>query len=226
MGYTRVWGIFWYVVAAVGLAVALFELSVMGVLLTLGMLLLLCGLVRHLFPYAPPGWPPLTVAVGILVVESFSWVSPSLGLFVVVAAGLSSPVVVGRAVQSARPPPRVAAGRHEADSTPEQARQESVDAGSLTQREAMGPLKGLDDAQLCRLWRESFWVLRQPAPSATVLCLVALREACLEELERRDAAGLHAWLDSGARASGGPEKYLRHPPLRGSGAPGTRRPRR
>jgi hypothetical protein len=74
----------------------------------------------------------------------------------------------------------------------------------------MGPLKGLDDRQLCRLWRESFWDLRQPAPPATLLRLVALREACLEELENRDAPALRAWLDSGARASGGPEKYLAH----------------
>lgn len=226
MGYTRAWGIFWYVVAVVGLAAALLELSAIGVLLILGMLLLFCALVRHLFPDVPARWPPLTVAVGILTAESLSWVSPSLGLFVVVAAGLSSPVVVGRALRSARPVPRAATGRREADPTPEEPRQEPVDAGSLTLREAMGPLKGLDDRQLCRLWRESFWVLRQPARPATVLCLVALREACLEELERRDAAGLHAWLDSGARASGGPEKYLRHPPRRGSGATGTRRPRR
>ena len=82
----------------------------------------------------------------------------------------------------------------------------------------MGPLQGLDDRQLCRLWRESFWVLRKPAPPGTVLCLVALREACLDELERRHAAALHAWLDSGARASSGPEKYLDHPPTPGSEA--------
>jgi hypothetical protein len=205
VGYKRAWSVFWSSVAAVGFAVALLELSVIGVLLTLGLLLLLCGLVRHLFPDASLGWPSLTVAFGILTVGSFCWVSPSLGLLVVLTAGLSSPGVVGRALGSARTPTD---GR-EPESTPEP-RQEPVDGGSLTMQEAMGPLKGLDDRQLCRLWRESFWVLRQPASPATLLCLVALREACLEELEHRDAPALQAWLDGGARASGGPEKYLAH----------------
>ncbi len=84
--------------------------------------------------------------------------------------------------------------------------------------ESLGPLRGLDDRQLCRLWRESFWVLRGSGPAGTKLCVVSLREACLDELERRHAAALHAWLDSGARASSGPEKYLDHPPPPGSEA--------
>jgi hypothetical protein len=72
----------------------------------------------------------------------------------------------------------------------------------------MGPLRGLDERQLCRLWRESFWDLRGAAGPGTLLRVVSLREACLEELERREPAAVHAWLQSGARASSAPEKYL------------------
>ena len=95
---------------------------------------------------------------------------------------------------------------------PAAAREDAGPAESrLTPPEGMGPLNGLDDRQLCRLWRDSFWLVRQPSSPGRMLCRVALREACLDELERRDAVALQAWLDSGARASSGPEKYLAHP---------------
>jgi hypothetical protein len=200
------------------------EWSAIGVLLTLGLLVLVCWLVSHLLPDAVPGWQSLPVAVGILAVWSFSRVSPPLGLLVVMTAALSSPVVVRRVIRSARRPTRAAPIRDAADPPRAAPRPADEDADALlTQPEAMGPLKGLDDWQLCRLWRESFWVLRKPPSPLTALCLVALREACLDELERRDATALHAWLDSGARASSGPEKYMAPRP-RGSAA--ARHPRR
>ena len=114
-------------------------------------------------------------------------------------------------------PPTRCRRTSETRSEPEAA--DPVDEGcALTLPESLGPLRGLDDRQLCRLWRESFWVLRASGPAGTKLCVVSLREACLDELERRHAAALHAWLDSGARASSGPEKYLDHPPPPGSEA--------
>ncbi len=216
--YNRAWSVFWSVVTAVGLGLAMLESSVFSALLTLGLLLALCLLARHMLPDLVPAWPSMTVALGMLTAWSFCRVSPPLGLLVVLSAGLSSPTVVGLAIRSARRSTKATASGLAADTTIEKERPEPVDANSLTLPEAMGPLRGLDDLQLCRLWRESFWVLHRPAPTGTVLCLVALREACLDELERRDAAALHAWLDSGARASGGPEKYLAHPPRRESGA--------
>jgi len=216
--YTRAWSAFWSVASAVGLGLAILESSAIAALLTLGLLLALAWLVRHLMPELMPGWPSTTVALGILAALSFSRVVPALGLLVVLTAGLSSPALVGHVVRLGRQPTKAQADEGAAGATLEESRPEAVDEDSLTLPEAMGPLQGLDDLQLCRLWRESFWTLRRPAPPGTVLCLVALREACLDELERRDAAALHAWLDSGARASGGPEKFLDHPPQRESGA--------
>ncbi len=223
--YDRVWSGFWSTVAAMGFAVALFEASAIGAVFALCLLLLLCALVRLLVPELMPGWRSLTVGLGLLSVGSFCVVSPSLGLFLVLALGLSSPAVVGRAVRSTRRSTKASPAGRTAQATPERPGPGVDDGYHLTLPETMGPLNGLDDLQLCRLWRESFWVLRKPGPLATVLCLVALREACLEELERRDEAALRAWLDSGARASGGPEKYLTHPPRRDAGATGAWRRR-
>ncbi|NUR09907.1 MAG: hypothetical protein HOQ45_23215 [Nocardioidaceae bacterium] len=68
------------------------------------------------------------------------------------------------------------------------------------------------DLELCRVWRASFWALHTQTSMAGLLRLVVLRQRCLDELERRDSAAVRAWLDHGAQAAGGPERYLRHPP--------------
>jgi hypothetical protein len=214
--YKRAWGTFWSAVAAGGFGLALLEWPAVGVLLTLSLLLVLCWAVRHVLPDQTPGWSPLTAAVGILAVCSFCRVTPPLGLFVVLAYGLSCPAVIGCGIRSPRRSTRPPAYRKAAAVPREESRPRIEAADSLTPPEALGPLNGLDDWDLCRLWRESFWALRQPAPITTALCLVALRGACLDELERRDAVAMRAWLDSGARASSGPEKYFALEPPRGN----------
>jgi hypothetical protein len=191
------------------------EWSAIGVLLTLGPLVMFCWVLKRLLEDLAPGsrlWNThralphsLTLALGLLTVWSFSWVSPPLGMLVVLTAALSSPAVLGRALHCARE--SAAADPAGVDSQPRRVDNSDLSCG-LTPQECKGPLRGLDDQQLCRLWRESFWVLSNPAPPGTALYLVALREACLDEMERRDAGALHAWLASGARASSGPERYL------------------
>jgi hypothetical protein len=220
--YERLWRGFWAVVATIGVGVGLLAWSVLGVLLALGSLVVLCWLTRQVLANIVPGSPAwgttlggllqsLTVAVGILAVCSFGLVSPPLGLFVALTAGVSSPPLVRRALVSSRGPTAAKPDSAAPDPAKRPEPEEGDSATQLTLPEALGPLNGLDDRQLCRLWRQSFWILRSPAPPGTVLCVVALREACLDELERRDSAALHAWLDSGARASSGPEKYMAHP---------------
>jgi hypothetical protein len=73
------------------------------------------------------------------------------------------------------------------------------------------PFESLDDRSLCIVWRESYWDLRDQTSCEALLRVVRLRQRCLDELERRDPAALRAWLEHGARASGGPEKYWRRP---------------
>lgn len=71
-----------------------------------------------------------------------------------------------------------------------------------------GPaIQALSDEELCWSWRASYTAL-QAAPSAASVELVTLRQAYLDDLERRNPRGMRAWLDSGARAAGNPARYL------------------
>ncbi|QNN51868.1 hypothetical protein [Nocardioides mesophilus] len=63
---------------------------------------------------------------------------------------------------------------------------------------------------LCLAWQSSFLALKRCTTPEARLRVVAERQACLDELERRDPEALHAWLDDGARAASTPNKYLSH----------------
>jgi hypothetical protein len=79
-------------------------------------------------------------------------------------------------------------------------------------------LRDLDDAALCLAWRRSYVQLQQTTSASARIRHVQQRQLLLDELERRDPAGLAAWLASGCRAAGNPLPYLARPPA--SGAPG------
>ena len=156
---------------------------------------------------------PVITASAVVACWAVARLAPSVALLLLTLAVVSSPVVVrllvrltGRGpvrservvVRPAGAAPRVV--RHAADGpTP------------TMPRERPRP-QDLDDQTLCRLWRQSFWELTSQSTPTGYLRVVAWRQRCLDEIERRDAHALHAWLESGARASGGPEKFLRHPP--------------
>ena len=70
-------------------------------------------------------------------------------------------------------------------------------------------LAALTDQQLCFAWRYSFFALQDASSIEEKSHVVAVRMAYLDELETRSAAAVHAWLESGARASEGPERFLR-----------------
>jgi len=65
----------------------------------------------------------------------------------------------------------------------------------------------LSDEQLCASWQTSYTAM-QTALVADWIELVYLRQAYLQELERRNPQGLRAWFDSGAEAAGNPATYL------------------
>jgi hypothetical protein len=67
-------------------------------------------------------------------------------------------------------------------------------------------LEALTTAQLCDTWRRSLSTLCAARDVRTRLLAVHLREACLDELERRDPEGIRAWLGSGP--SGSPDRFL------------------
>jgi len=63
-------------------------------------------------------------------------------------------------------------------------------------------------AEICRQWQESYAALNAVGSTAR-LRIVMARQRCLDELERRDPAGLNAWLSSSAASAGGnPRPFL------------------
>jgi hypothetical protein len=73
----------------------------------------------------------------------------------------------------------------------------------------------LTDDELCLAWRRSFLGLERARTTIALQDVVRLRQAYLDELARRHPTGMQAWFDSGARAAGGPDRYLHrsaHPP--------------
>jgi hypothetical protein len=67
---------------------------------------------------------------------------------------------------------------------------------------------GLSNADLCRAWQESFDALRKSESPAVRLRIVEARQRYLDELERRDPDGLHAWLESNASPAGNPARFV------------------
>jgi hypothetical protein len=69
-------------------------------------------------------------------------------------------------------------------------------------------LATLSTAELCLAWRRSFLALCDLPVGPVRGELVRQRQSMLDELERRDPAGFHRWLEAGARAGGDPGRYL------------------
>src|SRR3954454_1427162 len=82
------------------------------------------------------------------------------------------------------------------------------DQGQVWSATAVSTAQGLTDHDLCHAWCTSFDVLQSTSDVEARARIVWLRQAYLDELERRDPRGLHAWLTSGARATGNPDRYL------------------
>ena len=135
------------------------------------------------------------LGVGAVAVMALAAVAPHVLLVLLLLAGATSPHCVGlvRGHLDDR--------RHRSSRLrPDQARAWSATAVSTAQ--------GLTDHDLCHAWCSSFDVLQSTSNVEARARIVCLRQAYLDELERRDPHGLHAWLTSGARATGTPDRYL------------------
>jgi hypothetical protein len=80
-------------------------------------------------------------------------------------------------------------------------------SGTRVWTHAWCSLSELNDDALRRLWRHTYWQLDLQQTEAGVPDLVGLRQTCLDELERREPSAVRAWLSSGTRAEGGPERF-------------------
>lgn len=131
--------------------------------------------------------------------------SPALTLLVLIPVALTCPLLVSRLRPRAGATPAPAALAGPVPGPVPEVRPGPLDAA----------LGSLSDVELCHLWRRTFWQLRAQDTPDGLVELVALRQACLDELTRRNPAAVHAWLGSGARASGGPERFWAGRPPRG-----------
>jgi hypothetical protein len=66
----------------------------------------------------------------------------------------------------------------------------------------------LSDEALCVAWRASFSALQRASSPTQRLRVVDERRAYLDEIERRTAHGMAAWLASGPRAAGDPSRFV------------------
>lgn len=157
-------------------------------------------------------WPTAALAAAGLVI--------ALGLtsaLLVTAAGLAAAWEVGWLGWPPRAAPPVKRRRRvgRRRSRAETAEASAVLAGAIRPH-VIDPVEavlavtdGLTDSDLCMAWRSSYVALDRATDPSAKLRAVEIREVLLEELGRRDAPGLDAWFRSGARAAGGPDRYLR-----------------
>ena len=145
---------------------------------------------------------------------AFATLSPGLALILVTLATASSPFLR----QSIRRIPRGRAGddvipNAAGDHTPPPAPSERAAVASPSLRRVCDPVGApcLTNEELCHTWRRTFLLLQQDVDPAATAALVSIRQGCLDEMERRNPDGLQAWLASGARAAGSPEKFLTAP---------------
>jgi hypothetical protein len=66
----------------------------------------------------------------------------------------------------------------------------------------------LDLEELCWAWRRSYVRLLRCRTAVETARVVAERQQCLDELERRNPEGLSSWLEAGARAAGDPTRFV------------------
>jgi hypothetical protein len=213
--YRDVWTTLTAAMMAIGCLAALVVgtvASVLGMFVSLAVLGVMIGLVQQRDD--GPGARRKAVIAGVLASTALVAIGGLVGflgpevLWLVVAAALASPWVLGRCARLGR---KLAAAP--APPTPLEAA-EPTPAAADPASPALSGETGcedphlLDDRALCLAWRRSFIALEQCRSVAMRVRVVQLRELYLEELERRNPAGLSAWLESGARAAGDPSRYL------------------
>jgi hypothetical protein len=152
--------------------------------------------------FRPPrlrtAWFALLSALGVVAARVVGELWPAGLLIALLLAGLTTPVVVGwvrKQVGAAEQPASQRVSAHQGWSGGWSA--DSTKAAQL-----------MSDAELCFTWRRSFQALLDASTPAQRQAVVAVRQACLDELERRNPLALSAWLESGPTPAGGPERFL------------------
>ena len=128
----------------------------------------------------------------------------------VAVAMFSAPIALGLLLLVLLTSPtcwRLARGQKPAPRRPAASRAVPVPPDSAEEPAPEG-LRAMQLNELCILWRATFWDLRDATDPDERLAIAVRRQALLDELVRRDPDAMRAWLESGARASGGLERFL------------------
>lgn len=72
-------------------------------------------------------------------------------------------------------------------------------------------LQSMTTTELVLAWRRSYSQLLRVRTALQLAAVAARRQQLLDELERRDGAGVERWLRSGARAASDPSRFLQRP---------------
>ena len=201
--YTRIWLGVWAPPAA---AACLAGLATTDVTRVLFLSVLMAGLAAvSVLPFGqgrsteggPRGVAALRatrVAAGTIAVSGWMALLGDLVWPIAVIAGITSPPAARfvRSLLRSRSVARLAAGA----SLPPDHRMSSA-------------VEDLDDLQLCRVWHRSYFSLREARSVGQRCKIVALRQACMEEMERRDPDGLRSWLASSPHPFEAPEPHVR-----------------
>jgi hypothetical protein len=137
-------------------------------------------------------WSSCTLIATLAVLSA----SPPIALALVLLAVVTSPATLsllhgrGPATPSAAPPPI------------EYLPQAPGPVGA-------SPIADMDTHELCHEWRRTYLALQAARFPSASLRIVSRRQLLLDEIERRNPAAMSAWLASGARAAGGPDRFLR-----------------
>lgn len=85
---------------------------------------------------------------------------------------------------------------------------DAADEERLAVQPGTTPVSELSTPDLVLAWRISFNALRQAQNATAASRIVDRRRRYLDELERRDPAGVRRWLESGTRAASDPTRFL------------------
>jgi hypothetical protein len=210
--YRRLWLCWWGATGALGLLVGFGTLPVLTVIGVSSAAALLVGAVAFVLLTADAdrhrsagqlGWQVVRCGLGgallVVTIIATSVCAGPLAMPLLALAAVTSPWTVRSGLRLASRP-RLASD-DDVTSPP------SVDAMCMQASDWAPAVQMLTDEQLCVAWCASYTAM-QSAPVPERAALATLRHAYLEDLERRNPAGLRAWLDSGARAAGNPSRHL------------------
>jgi hypothetical protein len=236
MRCTRWWSSLLALLIAAGVGVAALVWSPLVCVSAVGLISLFVLAVLEVFTGPPPaqGRPKasslrrrlrqaVTSGGGLVALAALLQVSSPVTLALLLLLGLTSPPVTSRLRRAS-----VHGGHREGQDSPPPTGARDGHDGAVGVGLGVGLGVGVGDTapvakaaddlgtcevrMLCLQLRRTFWAMHETTDPEELLRLVTRRQRIIDELTRRNPQAMATWLESGARASGSPEKYFRTEP--------------